>query len=180
VAACPSCHSPHAVLQELHLQAAINASAAALSGRRSLRPAGAPGSPPKALVPFIPTPDATGHAANHDQLYPVHNYTEPATYIRFSDTLEDVSGVPYTMDEEDEEWLQHYNEQAAAEASRQKDAPPPPPVDNSRGSRASPRKDKLKDAPAGPLSEDEFEVVMDLFEMGTEEKVPLLHLVSFR
>jgi enhancer of polycomb-like protein len=161
------------------LQNAISASAAALSGRHAPRPSGSPGSQSKAAVPFIPTPDATGSAANWEKLYPVRNFVEPTTYIRFSETIEDVTGVAYTMDEDDEEWLEQYNQQAASEASKQKDTPSAL-ADMSRSSRTSPKKDRPKDLSAGPLSEDEFEVIMDLFETQTEEKVPLLHLVSFR
>lgn len=123
-----------------------------------------------ALLPHIPTPDATGLVEDYDQLYSSDCYVDPKTYIRFSDTVEDATGVAYCMDEDDEDWLNQFNTDPKHKVNG--DA-------SHRHSKTSPgRKDKGKDAAAtGPLSEADFELIMDHFEKVTEEKLPTLHAV---
>lgn len=120
-----------------------------------------------AELPHIPTPDATGLVKEYESLYAQKCYQDPSTYIRFSDTVEDATGVGYDMDEDDEDWLASFNK------------------DNSQQSLASARsspskKDKGKEpaATSGPLSESDFELIMDHFETVTEERLPTLHAVS--
>ncbi|ODV89626.1 hypothetical protein CANCADRAFT_16291, partial [Tortispora caseinolytica NRRL Y-17796] len=77
--------------EEVHLQQVINASqAAALGG--------------KVENVYIPTRGCTKiPIEEYNKLYP-DRFVEPASYIRFSSTVEDTSGVPYCMDEIDEEY----------------------------------------------------------------------------
>ncbi|KAL2392520.1 hypothetical protein ABEF94_000097, partial [Exophiala dermatitidis] len=55
----------------------------------------------KAKDAYIPTPPTIASDVQYDVLYP-KGWKQPATYIRFSATVEDCSGVAYCMDEEDE------------------------------------------------------------------------------
>ena len=62
---------------------------------------------------YIPTPDAIPSSVNYGQLYrPV--FSQPATYIRFSLTVEDTSGVAYCMTEEDDAALKKINQKQDA------------------------------------------------------------------
>jgi len=85
------------------------------------------------------------------------------------------------MDEEDDEWLQACNRSIIANAESNKLANLQQQQDRetARGTRQSPKKDKGKEVlPTSPLSELDFEMIMDHFEKVTEERLPLLHLVS--
>lgn len=168
-------HLTYGDFQELHLQIAISASAASLSGRSggTRSQSAAAGSTNKYAAPHIPTPDATGMVVDYEKLVKPRPFPESQTYIRFSDTVEDTLGIPYCMDEEDDEWLQSFNASNASSGAAVTASP-----DNRRSSS---RKDKDKGKePAqleGELSEDDFELIMDHFERVTEERMPLLHLV---
>jgi enhancer of polycomb-like protein len=154
---------------EHHLQVAIAASAASLtrrSGRVSSQPAAASSSS-KVPSAYIPTPDATGLVNTYDSLYSSSAWSDPLTYIRFSDTVEDTQGVEYTMDEVDEAFLTSLAPEIVDPWSA-----------NGDRERRSPRKGKETEGSIVRLGEDEFERIMDAFERVTEEKSPLLHLVS--
>ncbi|GAA99564.1 uncharacterized protein L969DRAFT_61165 [Mixia osmundae IAM 14324] len=160
---------------EHHLQQVINANLASFN-RSSRATAGAPGSPGKAaLTAHIPTPDATGSISQieYDKVYLPNSFTLPSTYIRSSETVEDCIGIGYCMDEEDEDWLVEYNATIEGNASV-----PPEPEALGRGNRSASKakgKDRDVDAPLdAPISEDDFELVMDQFERITEEKEPML------
>lgn len=58
---------------------------------------------------YIPTPEATASHLQYDELYP-KRFTQPATYIRFSSTVEDTSGCPYCMTSDDVAFLKAYNQ----------------------------------------------------------------------
>ncbi|EXJ85399.1 hypothetical protein A1O1_05763 [Capronia coronata CBS 617.96] len=73
---------------EYHLQQAIKAAEA---NKADTKPKDA----------YIPTPPTVASDIQYDVLYP-KGFQQPATYIRFSATVEDCSGVAYCMDEEDE------------------------------------------------------------------------------
>ena len=69
-------------LQEFHLQQVMKGATTAALGE-------------KAQQSFIPTPDATkAKGIEYDKLYP-KVFSSPATYIRFSSTVEESIGVPY-------------------------------------------------------------------------------------
>ncbi|BCR88994.1 enhancer of polycomb-like protein 1 [Aspergillus chevalieri] len=72
---------------EFHLQAAINATAQG-----------------KVNEAHIPTPETILSNVRYDALYPPV-FSQPATYIRFSSTVEDCCGCPYNMTEEDDSFL---------------------------------------------------------------------------
>ncbi|KAF2638912.1 hypothetical protein P280DRAFT_66000 [Massarina eburnea CBS 473.64] len=81
---------------EHHLQAVISAAQAAAQGGG------------KIAQLYIPTPDAVASKLQYEDLYP-KRFTQPATYIRFSSTVEDSIGCPYCMTAEDVAWLKTYN-----------------------------------------------------------------------
>lgn len=81
---------------EVHLQAAI--SAAALG---------------KVSEANIPTPETVLSLIRYDELYPP-NFSQPATYIRFSSTVEDCCGCAYNMVEEDNVFLKIMNQKRDA------------------------------------------------------------------
>lgn len=88
---------------------------------------------------FIPTPDATkAKGIEYDKLYP-KVFSSPATYIRFSSTVEESVGVPYCMDDQDVAVRTKLNE--------------------GKDVSGNSRKDKL-----GNCTEDAFEEVMSFFE----------------
>lgn len=57
---------------------------------------------------YIPTPDAVASKLQYEDLYP-RQFTQPATYIRFSSTVEDTSGCPYCMNSDDVAFLKELN-----------------------------------------------------------------------
>ncbi|GFF35714.1 enhancer of polycomb-like protein 1 [Aspergillus udagawae] len=77
---------------EFHLQAAISATAQG-----------------KVNEAHIPTPETVLSNLRYDELYPPI-FSQPATYIRFSSTVEDCCGCPYNMTEEDDVFLKIFNE----------------------------------------------------------------------
>ncbi|KAK9449599.1 enhancer of polycomb-like-domain-containing protein [Limtongia smithiae] len=81
--------------EEHHLQAAINASLAAVGGA-------------KVAQIYIPTPDASRVFDGYSKYY-TRKFVEPQTYIRFSSTVEDTCGCPYCLDERDYEFLEKMN-----------------------------------------------------------------------
>lgn len=98
----PQRHIPHfetgvekAEETEHHLQAVISASAAASLGA-------------KVNQVFIPTPETKSSSIPYDELYP-RQFSQPATYIRFSSTVEDCIGSQYNIDEEDDVFLLNFN-----------------------------------------------------------------------
>lgn len=124
--------------QEFHLQAVISAHNAAALGAKS-------------KSSYIPTPDATrAEDVNYDALYP-KAFRQPATYIRFSSTVEDCIGVPYCMNEEDAKFLAQLND--------------------GRDVNGRPVKEKLSQC-----SEDTFEEVMNFFEETSQRLQPFANL----
>ncbi|KAF2868346.1 enhancer of polycomb-like-domain-containing protein [Massariosphaeria phaeospora] len=82
---------------EHHLQAVISAAQAAVQGGG------------KIAQLYIPTPDAVASKLQYEDLYP-KQFTQPATYIRFSSTVEDTIGCPYCTTSEDIVFLRTYNQ----------------------------------------------------------------------
>ncbi|KAK4569743.1 Enhancer of polycomb-like protein 1 [Recurvomyces mirabilis] len=119
---------------EYHLQAVINASNAAALGVKTQQS-------------YIPTPDAIpAKDVNYDELYPPV-FKEPSSYIRFSSTVEDCTGPPYCMNDDDLEFLGKLNEGKDVDGRD--------------------RKDKL-----GQCSEIVFEEVMSVFEESSGKLQP--------
>ncbi|KKK14078.1 hypothetical protein P175DRAFT_0484224 [Aspergillus ochraceoroseus IBT 24754] len=85
---------------EFHLQVAINATAQGKVANEA----------------HIPTPETVLSNLRYDELYPPV-FSQPATYIRFSSTVEDCCGCPYNMTGEDEVFLKIMNQKRDA-ASR--------------------------------------------------------------
>lgn len=63
----------------------------------------------------IPTPETILSNIQYDELYPP-TFSQPATYIRFSSTVEDCCGCPYDLVEEDDVFLKIMNEKKDPEA----------------------------------------------------------------
>ncbi|CAI7667639.1 unnamed protein product [Penicillium discolor] len=85
---------------EIHLQRAINATAQG-----------------KVNEAHIPTPETILSNLQYDELYPPI-FSQPATYIRFSSTVEDCCGCPYNMTEEDDVFLKIMNQKRDPSAGR--------------------------------------------------------------
>ena len=130
---------------------------------------------------YIPTPDSTGKVENYEELYPPGRWQDPVNYVKFSATVEDAvsfalaNGFIYYLDERDKEWLDKNNEGARGEGTSAQGA-----VSNT-GPRSS-RSTKKGKEPEGnhpvSITEDEFELVMAIFEKVTHEKTEFLHHVS--
>jgi enhancer of polycomb-like protein len=151
------------------------------NSQRSTRGAAEKSSAPTAA--FIPVPDSTGVVDNYDELYPPRRWKDPATYISTSTTVEEsctsalANGFTYYMDERDKEWLDKNNEEARGEGTSAQGAL------SASGTRTSSRSAKAKGKEpevSQPItvSEDEFELVMGLFEKVTHEKTEYLHHVG--
>lgn len=136
---------------------------------------------------FIPVPDAQGITENVDELYPLGRWVEYATYIKFSDTVDESlfyglnDGFTYIMDERDEEWLEKNNQEARGEGtSSQASASTPGATTRSGGHRSTKAKGKeVETSSPVMMNEDEFELVMGLYEKVTHDNTPFLHVVSF-
>ncbi|GMM35632.1 Epl1 protein [Saccharomycopsis crataegensis] len=96
---------------------------------------------------FIPTPDASKLWKDAKQYYTGH-YKLPNTYLKTSATVEDTEGIHYCMDEQDDEFLKQFNE-------------------NHHNNNNNNSKSK-------PLSEDEFELIVDTYETIIDEKQPFI------
>lgn len=57
---------------------------------------------------YIPTRGATQGQTHYDSWYP-SAFSQPATYIRFSSTVEDCTGTQYDLDEDDDAFLKSMN-----------------------------------------------------------------------
>ncbi|KAJ7746872.1 enhancer of polycomb-like-domain-containing protein [Mycena maculata] len=167
---------------EHHLQAVLNEAAQRnYSTQRTTRGANDKKTAPPAA--YIPTPDSTGIVDNYEQLYPSNTWKDPSTYVCTSTTVEEAISnalahdCTYYMDERDKEWLDKNNEEARGEGTSAQGAM------SASGVRASARSAKAKgkepesSSPVA-VNEDEFELVMGLFEKVTHEKTEHLHLVS--
>ncbi|RPD66682.1 hypothetical protein L226DRAFT_453767 [Lentinus tigrinus ALCF2SS1-7] len=165
---------------EHHLQAVLSAAASRHQATaRSTRS----GDKEKESAPaaYIPTPDSTGIVQNYEELYPPGRWRDPFSYVKSSDTVEEAisyalaNGFIYYMDERDKEWLDKNNEQARGEGMSTQAAP----TSSTRSGRSAKAKGKEPDV-ALPVSitEDEFELVMAIFEKVTHEKTEFLHHVS--
>ncbi|KAL8838063.1 MAG: hypothetical protein Q9176_005268 [Flavoplaca citrina] len=62
---------------------------------------------------YIPTPDTIQTSLDYDRLYPL-TFPQPATYIRFSSTVEDCCGCPYDLDDDDDLFLKSLNQRDAS------------------------------------------------------------------
>ncbi|KAL9129134.1 MAG: hypothetical protein Q9217_002344, partial [Psora testacea] len=80
---------------EYHLQAALRSEQAAAAGD-------------KVKKTDIPVRPAVPSDLQYDRYYSL-TYQQPATYIRFSSTVEDCTGCPYDLDEEDDAFLNSWN-----------------------------------------------------------------------
>ncbi|KAG5649953.1 hypothetical protein H0H81_001331 [Sphagnurus paluster] len=152
---------------EHHLQVVLNASSGGAANKNALP------------VAYIPTPGATGLVDQYTDLYPAARWKDPSTYLCTSVTPEEscksaiANGFTYYMDERDKEWLDKNNEEARGEGTSAQGA-------LSSSTRTSARSAKAKGKEPEPsqvvaISEDEFELVMGLFEKVTHEKTEYLH-----
>ena len=160
------------------MQAVLSAAATRQSSARSTRGSEKDKQAPAA---YIPTPDSTGLMDNYEELYPPGRWKDPVTYLKFSDTVEEstlfalANGFIYYMDERDKEWLDRNNAEAGGEGTSAQGAMSGA---STRSGRASKAKGKDPDIPQPThMSEDEFELVMAIFEKVTHEKTEFLHHV---
>ena len=166
-------------IQEHHLQAVLSAAASRHQAQRTARVGDKDALAPTA---YIPTPDSTGVVHNYAELYSAGRWKEPSCYIKSSDTTEEatsfalVNGFIYYMDERDKEWLDKNNEQARGEGMSTQSANA---TSSTRAARSAKAKGKEPDVVQPMLmTEDEFELVMAIFEKVTHEKTEFLHHVS--
>jgi enhancer of polycomb-like protein len=116
---------------------------------------------------------------NYDDLYPSNLWKDPSTYLRWSSTVEESitnglnNGFVYYMDECDKEWLDKNNEQARGEGTSAQGAISSRPGHPQRSSKAKGKEPDLSTPVA--MSEDEFELVVAVFEKITHDKTEYLH-----
>ncbi|EGN97434.1 hypothetical protein SERLA73DRAFT_161474 [Serpula lacrymans var. lacrymans S7.3] len=168
---------------EHHLQAVLSAASQRhQSVVRSTR--GAAEKVSTAPAAFIPTPDSTGVVDNYEEFYPSGRWKDPVSYIKSSETVDEacahalVDGFAYFMDERDKEWFDRNNEEARGEGTSAQGAFSVPGTTTRSGSTQRSAKAKGKEPDVAQpmvMSEDEFELIMGLFEKVTHEKTEFLH-----
>jgi enhancer of polycomb-like protein len=147
-----------------------------------------PGDKPPIKQPdaYIPTPDNAGLVDDYESLYPPNRWRDPVSYLKTSETIEETTqdalahGFSYFMDERDKEWLDKNNEEARGEGTSAQGAVSTSGTATRTSQRSAKAKGKEPDV-AQPIviSEDEFELVMGLFEKVTHEKTEFLHHVRY-
>ncbi|KAN0134192.1 hypothetical protein V8E53_007964 [Lactarius tabidus] len=131
---------------------------------------------------FIPIPDNTGLVEDYESLYPTDQWHEPFSYVKTSETIEETTqdslshGFTYLMDGRDNEWLDKNNEEAHGEGTSAQGTVSTLGTTTRTSQLSAKTKGKEPDI-AQPIviSEDEFELVMGLFEKVTHEKTEFLH-----
>ena len=136
---------------------------------------------------FIPVPDAAGIVKDYETLYPSNKWTDPFTYIKSSDCVEDdisnalADGFTYFMDERDNEWLERNNQEARGEGTSAQAALSSSGTTTRSGASHRSAKSRGKEPDMHPpfeMEPDDFELVMGIFERITHDNTPFLHLVS--
>ena len=163
-------------------------SAASQRHGTSRTPRGPGDKPPKQLQQdaYIPIPDNAGLVEDYESLYPPNRWRDPVSYFKTSETTEETTqdalahGFTYFMDERDKEWLDKNNEEARGEGTSAQGAVSTSGTTTRTSQRSAKAKGKEPDV-AQPIaiSEDEFELVMGLFEKVTHEKTEFLHHVCY-
>ena len=107
-------------------------------------------------------------------IYPIYrpaHWKQPDTYARFSDIVEEsgIDGFSYSMDGRDKGCLDRNNEEARGEGSRAQGI--------LSTSRTTTQCQGERKGTGVTSSEDEFELVMGIFEKVTHDKTPFLHTV---
>lgn len=159
----------------------------AASQRHSSRSSRGPGDkPPKQQDAYIPIPDNAGLVEDYESLYPPNRWRDPVSFLKTSETIEETTqdslahGFTYFMDERDKEWLDKNNEEARGEGTSAQGAVSTSGTATRTSQRSAKAKGKEPDvAPPVVISEDEFELVMGLFEKVTHEKTEFLHHVCY-
>lgn len=134
---------------------------------------------------YIPVPDAAGLVDNYADNYPPDRWREPANYLKFSETIDEcivwaiADGFSYFMDERDKEWLEKINQDARGEGTSSQASLSASGTTTRSSNRSAKYKGKEPD-PSLPaaMTEDEFELVMGIFEKTTHDNTPFLHVAS--
>ncbi|KIY52168.1 hypothetical protein FISHEDRAFT_56145 [Fistulina hepatica ATCC 64428] len=146
---------------EHHLQAVLNQTRSA-----------------KKQAAYIPVPDSTGVVADYEELYPPNRWKDPVTYICSSATVEECTGnaladgFTYHLDDRDQAWLDKNNEEARGEGTSAQGIAQCALRTSARSAKAKGK--EPESGPATVITEDEFELVMGLFEKFTHEKTEFL------
>jgi enhancer of polycomb-like protein len=121
---------------------------------------------------------------DYESLYPPNRWRDPVSYVKTSETTEETTqdalahGFTYFMDERDKEWFDKNNEEARGEGTSAQGAVSASGTTTRTSQRSAKAKGKEPDVVQPVvISEDEFELVMGLFEKVTHEKTEFLHHV---
>ncbi|KAJ7086461.1 hypothetical protein B0H15DRAFT_350878 [Mycena belliarum] len=122
---------------------------------------------------FIPTPGAVQLKEEvYEQLYPPGRWRDPITYVQTTQTVEEATAnalvddeCTYYMDEADKQWLDKNNQEARGEGTSAQGA-----TSAARAARRGKDKEPQIGVPVS-INEDEFELVMGLFEKITDQNV---------
>ena len=166
------------------MQAVLSAASQQNLGNNKKTTRGAADKPTTVSTAYIPTPDSTGIVEGFEEFYPPGKWVDPETYIRWSETVDDsvengLTGTfTYYMDERDQDWLEKNNEEARGEGTSAQGAAASATPTRSGLSRSAKSKGKEPDVPQPfAITEDEFELVMGIFEKVTHDKTEFLHHV---
>jgi enhancer of polycomb-like protein len=133
---------------------------------------------------FIPILDNTGLVEDYKSLYPTDQWHEPFSYVKTSETIEETTqdsllhGFTYLMDGHDNKWLDKNNKEAHGKGTSAQGTVSTSGTTTRTSQLSAKMKGKEPDV-VQPIviSEDEFELVMGLFEKVTHEKTEFLHPV---
>ncbi|PWA02124.1 hypothetical protein BB558_001753 [Smittium angustum] len=163
---------------EHHLQAAISAVQAVITGRTvntennygSESNQGADSSQNKAPSAYIPTPETRKVEDLKIRWYGKRNPISKDR-VRSILTVEDVCGPMYCMDEDDESWLNEYNSEIEVEIQKIKDNLVDFELENGQPIDADVEIQRLNELKEKLLSEDRFETLMDQLETVTMDMI---------
>ncbi|KZT21983.1 hypothetical protein NEOLEDRAFT_1072458 [Neolentinus lepideus HHB14362 ss-1] len=166
---------------EHHLQAVLSA-ASQRHQNNTLRSSRGNEKVKEAPAAYIPVPDSREILEGYSDAYPSGRWVDPFNYIRSSESVEEsirdgiANGFTYFMDERDQEWLEKNSEEARGEGTSTQGAV----SSGGTGTRSSQRSAKWKGKEpdvSSPIAmtEDEFELVMGIFEKVTHDKTEYLH-----
>lgn len=168
---------------EHHLQAVLSAASQRQHANAQRTSRGGNEKAKEEKQAYIPVPDSREVLEGYSDLYPPGRWTDPFNYIRSSDSVEEsikdaiANGFTYYMDERDQEWLEKNNEEARGEGTSAQGAVSSGGTTTRSGlGRGGKGKGKEPDVTSPvAMSEEEFELVMGIFEKVTHDKTEYLH-----
>ncbi|CAG8433460.1 5293_t:CDS:2 [Ambispora gerdemannii] len=94
--------------EEVHLQEALTAKEEAFKTGKKVEKS-------------IPVPEAITDLAEYEDLYKEKNWEDPKAFVKFSEDIESSTGCPYTLTDDDLDWIESYNNKIAEKDKLEED-----------------------------------------------------------